>query len=55
MHFFFAPSATRIRGEQIRRLDAEITDRLVREAPEEAYEPGFMERLLAETQWMLGN
>lgn len=35
--------------------DAEIIDRLVREAPEEAYEPDFMERLLAETQWMLGN
>ena len=26
MHFFFAPSATRIRAEQIRRLDTEITD-----------------------------
>ena len=27
---------------------------MVREAPEEAYEPAFMERLVAETGWKLG-
>jgi hypothetical protein len=34
--------------------DAHALDRLVRETPEEAYEPAFMERLLAETKWQLG-
>ncbi len=34
--------------------DAEVLDRLVREAPEEAYEPSFMEKLRAETDWALG-
>jgi NAD(P)-dependent dehydrogenase (short-subunit alcohol dehydrogenase family) len=35
--------------------DAHALDRLVREAPEEAYEPSFMERLRAETSWLLGS
>ena len=35
--------------------DAEILDRLVREAPEEAYTTGFMERFQAESPWMLGS
>jgi NAD(P)-dependent dehydrogenase (short-subunit alcohol dehydrogenase family) len=35
--------------------DAHALDRLVRETPEEAYEPAFMERLLAETKWELGS
>jgi NAD(P)-dependent dehydrogenase (short-subunit alcohol dehydrogenase family) len=34
--------------------DAEVLDRLVRERPEEAYEPSFMERLRTETTWALG-
>jgi len=34
--------------------DAEVLDRLVRENPEEAYESSFMEKLRAETVWMLG-
>ena len=34
--------------------DAKVMDRLVREAPEEAYEPVFMERLRAEVKWGLG-
>jgi NAD(P)-dependent dehydrogenase (short-subunit alcohol dehydrogenase family) len=34
--------------------DAHVLDRLVRESPEEAYEPSFMERLRAETRWVLG-
>jgi NAD(P)-dependent dehydrogenase (short-subunit alcohol dehydrogenase family) len=34
--------------------DAKALDRLVREAPEEAYEPAFMERLRAESKWGLG-
>lgn len=33
--------------------DAKILDRLVRENPEEAYEPRFMEKLLTETPWGL--
>ncbi|MAI80194.1 MAG: short-chain dehydrogenase [Deltaproteobacteria bacterium] len=33
--------------------DAEVLDRLVRESPEEAYEPDFMVRLRAETPWDL--
>ena len=35
--------------------DAAVLDRLVREDPEGAYEPAFMERLRAETAWNLGN
>jgi len=34
--------------------DAKVLDRLVREAPEQAYEPSFMERLRAESPWGLG-
>ena len=34
--------------------DAHVLDRLVRENPEEAYEPSFFERLVAETNWQLG-
>jgi len=34
--------------------DAAVLDRLVREDPEGAYEPAFMERLRAETGWNLG-
>jgi len=46
-----------VREERWRILvgeDAHVLDRLVREAPEESYEPSFMERLRAETDWMLG-
>jgi hypothetical protein len=46
-----------VRKEQWRILvgdDAAVLDRLVRDAPEQAYEPAFMERLLAETPWALG-
>jgi hypothetical protein len=35
--------------------DAEALDRLVREAPEDAYGESFMERLRAETNWALGS
>lgn len=35
--------------------DADVIDRLVREDPEGAYEPGFLEKLTAETSWMLGS
>jgi NAD(P)-dependent dehydrogenase (short-subunit alcohol dehydrogenase family) len=35
--------------------DAAVLDRLVRESPEEAYEAGFFERLLAESNWQLGS
>ncbi|MCH9674007.1 MAG: SDR family oxidoreductase [Gammaproteobacteria bacterium] len=35
--------------------DAHVLDTLVREAPEDAYEPSFMEVLRAKTQWGLGN
>jgi NAD(P)-dependent dehydrogenase (short-subunit alcohol dehydrogenase family) len=35
--------------------DAEILDRLVRENPEEAYEPSFMEKFVAQADWALGN
>ena len=35
--------------------DAVALDRLVRENPEGAYEPAFMERLLGETDWGLGS
>jgi NAD(P)-dependent dehydrogenase (short-subunit alcohol dehydrogenase family) len=34
--------------------DAVVLDRLVREAPEEAYEPSFMDKLRAEVDWGLG-
>ena len=47
-----------VRAEQWRILigeDAQVLDRLVREAPEDAYEPVFMEKLLAETEWELGS
>jgi NAD(P)-dependent dehydrogenase (short-subunit alcohol dehydrogenase family) len=46
-----------VREERWRILvghDAHVLDRLVREAPEEAYEPAFMEKLRAETKWGLG-
>jgi len=46
-----------VREERWRILvgqDAETLDRLVREAPEEAYEPSFMEKLRASTDWALG-
>ena len=46
-----------VREERWRILvgqDAHVLDRLVREAPEEAYEPSFMERLRAQTPWALG-
>ncbi len=47
-----------VREERWRILvgqDAEALDRLVREAPEEAYEASFMERLLKTAQWQLGS
>jgi len=47
-----------VRAERWRILighDAEVLDRLVRENPEEAYEPSFMEKLRAETPWALGS
>ena len=47
-----------VREERWRILvgkDAEVLDRLVRENPEEAYEASFMERLLAQSEWKLGN
>ena len=47
-----------VREERWRILvgeDAVAMDRLVREIPEEAYEPGFMQRLVAETNWKLGD
>jgi NAD(P)-dependent dehydrogenase (short-subunit alcohol dehydrogenase family) len=46
-----------VREEKWRILvgeDAKVMDRLVREAPEDAYEPVFMERLRAEVKWGLG-
>ena len=46
-----------VREERWRILvgkDAHALDRLVREDPELAYEPSFMERLLKETEWQLG-
>jgi hypothetical protein len=46
-----------VRAERWRILvgkDAEELDRLVRETPEEAYEPAFFERLLARTPFGLG-
>ena len=47
-----------VRNETWRILvgeDAKVLDRLVREAPEEAYEPAFMERLIDEADWGLGS
>ena len=46
-----------VRTEQWRILvgkDAQVLDRLVREAPEEAYEEAFMEKLRKEANWGLG-
>ncbi|MDX1649707.1 MAG: SDR family NAD(P)-dependent oxidoreductase [Myxococcota bacterium] len=47
-----------VRAERWRILvgeDAAVLDELVRAAPEEAYEPSFMERLRARTAWGLGS
>jgi NAD(P)-dependent dehydrogenase (short-subunit alcohol dehydrogenase family) len=47
-----------VREERWRILvgeDAAVLDRLVREAPEEAYGQAFMERLVSETDWQLGS
>lgn len=47
-----------VRAERWRILvgeDARVLDELVRESPEEAYEPVFMERLLARTSWGIGD
>ncbi len=47
-----------VRKQQWRILvgeDAQVLDRMVRETPEEAYEPSFMERLVAEANWQLGS
>lgn len=47
-----------VRAEQWRILigeDARVLDELVREAPEEAYEPSFMEKLREKTEWALGS
>ena len=35
--------------------DAEVLDRLVREAPEDAYGEAFMQKLVAEANWKLGS
>lgn len=35
--------------------DAKVLDELVREDPESAYEPSFMEKLTARTNWQLGS
>jgi NAD(P)-dependent dehydrogenase (short-subunit alcohol dehydrogenase family) len=46
-----------VREERWRILvgdDAHVLDRLVREAPEDAYEEAFMEKLRSQTTWMLG-
>jgi NAD(P)-dependent dehydrogenase (short-subunit alcohol dehydrogenase family) len=46
-----------VRKEQWRILigdDARAIDELVREAPEEAYEPSFMQKLQSRTDWKLG-
>ena len=46
-----------VRNERWRILvgqDAEVLDRLVREAPEEAYQPAFMEKLRAQANWRVG-
>ncbi len=47
-----------VRKEQWRILigdDARALDELVREAPEEAYEPSFMQKLQSRTDWKLGS
>jgi NAD(P)-dependent dehydrogenase (short-subunit alcohol dehydrogenase family) len=47
-----------VRAERWRILvgeDAQALDELVRETPEEAYEPAFMERFLAAANWELGS
>ena len=47
-----------VREERWRILvgeDAAVLDSMVRETPEEAYEPSFMERLVARTDWGLGS
>ena len=47
-----------VRKQQWRILvgeDAQALDRMVRETPEEAYEPSFMERLVKEANWQLGS
>jgi NAD(P)-dependent dehydrogenase (short-subunit alcohol dehydrogenase family) len=47
-----------VRNETWRILvgeDAKVLDRLVREAPELAYEPEFMTRLVDEADWQLGS
>jgi hypothetical protein len=47
-----------VRAERWRILvgdDARALDELVREAPEEAYEPSFMEKLRSRANWMLGS
>jgi len=47
-----------VRAERWRILvgeDARALDELVRAAPEEAYEPAFMEKLRARTNWALGS
>jgi NAD(P)-dependent dehydrogenase (short-subunit alcohol dehydrogenase family) len=46
-----------VRKDQWRILigqDAQVLDTLVREAPEDAYEASFMEKLMAQTEWRLG-
>ncbi len=46
-----------VRSERWRILvgeDAQVLDRLVRETPEEAYEPSFMEKLRAQANWRFG-
>jgi NAD(P)-dependent dehydrogenase (short-subunit alcohol dehydrogenase family) len=46
-----------VRNERWRILvgrDAEAIDRLVRESPEEAYEESFMERMIQQTGWVIG-
>ena len=35
--------------------DAHLLDRMVRDAPEDAYEPSFMERLVKEAGWQIGS
>ncbi|HZR81165.1 MAG TPA: SDR family NAD(P)-dependent oxidoreductase [Candidatus Binatia bacterium] len=45
-----------VRAERWRILvgeDAQVLDRMVRETPEEAYEPSFMERFVAAAGWQL--
>jgi hypothetical protein len=46
-----------VRAERWRILvgkDAEALDKLVRETPEEAYEQSFMDRMVAQTSWAVG-